>query len=165
MDKPSKNDRSTGAKQSPESDESYFAPSKTFEGHSLKPAKKLRSPARTNESSSSMLTIQARVVDFKKRVSTDKNNDDTDYGDDKEKKFSGSAGTAVRPSQSEQEVLDAMIEDLSHKRRDDPVEDNAVYARGSRLKPAKNLRQERRKSGNEDNDIADNKKGKGRSVD
>lgn len=113
-----------------------------------------------------MLSIQARVIDFKKRVSTDKNNDDADYGDDKDQKpsSSGSAGTAVRPSQSEQEVLDAMIEDLSHNRRDDPVEDDVVYARGSRLKPAKNLRQERRKSGNEDNDIADNKKGKGRRV-
>ncbi|KAI7973930.1 hypothetical protein EIK77_001341 [Talaromyces pinophilus] len=55
-----------------------------------------------------------------------------------------SSMTTIKPAKSEQEVLDAMIDDLSREQQQGEAGDHEVYKRGTELKPARSLRRERR---------------------
>lgn len=55
-----------------------------------------------------------------------------------------SSMATIKPAKSEQEVLDAMIDDLSRTQREDDDAAQGVYERGLGLKPARSLRRERR---------------------
>lgn len=243
MDNPSDDERS----RPKESEESALLPGKTFKGDGLTRAKKLRSPVRSNESSSAAMPtpVPALVVynlddqtpsfehyeDSDDAADDDDEADDEDDGDEDDDEVSDSGSSTpkasrqsfgayrltspplayvtttttaatttgsswrverpstprgsrqmeegaytlparaysppggyrygyggrrrghgrndsvssigtVRPAQSEQEVLDAMIDDLS--RAPQQRGDDRVYERGLELKPARSLRRERR---------------------
>lgn len=241
MDNSPPNDECSRTRQFKEFDDSEYLLAQTFKGHALTRAKKLRSPVRSNESSTSMPTpIQALVVDIEGPTSShhediddddedededdeydDDDNENDEYEDEDEFSSSGSStpkasrqsfGTSsspaygsnspayvverpstprasrqlgdqsyrlsptlpavaysppagyhsrrrqyhrgnesissmgtVRPAQSEQAVLDAMIDNLrGAQRRDGDEDDDVLNERGLELKPARSLRRERR---------------------
>jgi hypothetical protein len=97
MEKPSHDERSRRAREP-----ATLAP-ETFRGQGLMPAKKLRSPVRSNESSSFAMPtpIPALVVDLKKRTTTDDNDDNNendDDDDDKEEEVSDSVSLTTKAS-------------------------------------------------------------------
>lgn len=97
MEQPSHDERSRRARES-----ATLAP-ETFRGQGLTPSKKLRSPVRSNESSSFAMPtpIPALVVDLKKRTTTDDNDDNNendDDDDDKEEEVSDPGSSTPKAS-------------------------------------------------------------------